>query len=80
MSYDRYNVKEDRIFSSYLNGKIGGRLDYLFLYSGSYGLDLFQGIPGGRCFEDGDGVGPTVVEYEKQTFTESYCISKIPIF
>jgi putative ABC transport system permease protein len=70
-SYDRFNVKKDRIFRVILNGKIGGQE-----ITGSYtpavmGPTLPKEFPEVEDFLRMDGVGPTVVEYEQQVFTDN---------
>ncbi len=74
-SYDKYNVKKDRLFRVILNGKIGGQE-----ITGAYtpavmGPTLPREFPEVEDFLRMDGVGPTVVEYNKQSFTEKDIIS-----
>jgi putative ABC transport system permease protein len=69
-SFDRYNVKKDRIFRVILNGKIGGQE-----ITGAYtpaimGPTLPKEFPEVEDFLRMDSHGPTVVEYEKQIFTD----------
>ncbi|MDP4223064.1 MAG: ABC transporter permease [Bacteroidota bacterium] len=73
-SYDRFNVKKDRIFRVILNGKIGGQE-----VSGSFtpaimGPTLPREFPEVEDFLRMDGFGPTVVEYEQQIFTDNNII------
>ncbi len=73
--YDKYNVKKDRLFRVILNGKIGGQE-----ITGSYtpavmGPTLPREFPEVEGFLRMDGVGPTVVEYNKQSFTENDIVS-----
>jgi putative ABC transport system permease protein len=70
-SFDRYNVKKDRIFRVILNGKIGGQE-----ITGAYtpaimGPTLPKEFPEVEDFLRMNNVGPTVVEFEKQTFTDN---------
>jgi putative ABC transport system permease protein len=74
-SYDKFNVKKDKIFRVILNGKIGGQE-----ITGAYtpavmGPTLPREFPEVEDFLRMDGVGPTVVEYDKQTFTDNNIIS-----
>ncbi len=73
-SYDRFNVKKDRVFRVILNGKIGGQE-----VSGSFtpaimGPTLPREFPEVEDFLRMDGFGPTVVEYERQIFTDNNII------
>jgi putative ABC transport system permease protein len=70
-SFDKYNVKKDRIFRVILNGKIGGQE-----ITGAYtpaimGPTLPKEFPEVEDFLRMDRHGPTVVEYEKQIFTDN---------
>ena len=70
-SFDRYNVKKDRIFRVILNGKIGGQE-----ITGAYtpaimGPTLPKEFPEVEDFLRMNDVGPTVVEFDKQTFTDN---------
>lgn len=74
-SFDRFNVKKDRIYRVILNGKIGGQE-----ITGAYtpavmGPTLPKEFPEVEDFLRMDGVGPTVVEYDNQTFTDNNIIS-----
>src|ERR1035437_777950 len=65
-SFDKYNVRKDRIFRVILNGKIGGQE-----ITGAYtpavmGPTLPKEFPEVEDFLRMDGHGPTVVAYEKQ--------------
>ncbi|MBK7709705.1 MAG: ABC transporter permease [Bacteroidales bacterium] len=74
-SYDRYNVKKDRIFRVILNGKIGGQEITGSFTPAVMGPTLPREFPEVEDFLRMDGVGPTVVEYEKQTFTDNHIVS-----
>jgi putative ABC transport system permease protein len=70
-SFDSYNVKKDRIFRVILNGKIGGQE-----ITGAYtpaimGPTLPKEFPEVEDFLRMNDVGPTVVEFENQTFTDN---------
>ncbi len=69
-SYDKFNVKKDRIFRVILNGKISGQE-----ITGAYtpavmGPTLPREFPEVEDFLRMDSQGPTAVEYEKQVFTD----------
>lgn len=70
-SFDRFNVKKDRIYRVILNGKIGGQE-----ITGAYtpaimGTTLPNEFPEVEDFLRMNGHGPTAVEYEKQIFTDN---------
>ncbi len=72
--YDRFNVKRDRIFRVILTGKIGGQE-----ITGAYtpavmGPTLPSEFPEVEDFLRMNDVGPTVVEYEQQIFTDNNII------
>jgi len=69
-SYDRYNVKKDRIFRLILNGKIGGQEINGAYTSAAMGPTMADEFPEIEDFLRLNGRGPTVVEYNDQTFTE----------
>ncbi len=69
--YDKYNVKKERIFRVILNGKIGGQE-----ITGAYtpaimGPTLPREFPEVEDYLRMDSYGPTVIEYNKQTFTDN---------
>jgi putative ABC transport system permease protein len=73
-SYDRFNEKQDRIFRVILNGKIGEQE-----INGAYtpaimGPTLPEEFPEVEDFLRMNGMGPSVVEYEQQIFTEDHII------
>src|SRR5512133_2907688 len=69
-SYDRFNVKRDRIFRLVLNGKIGGQEIIGAFTSAPMGPTMAREFPEIENSLRMDGSGPTVIEYENQTFTE----------
>ncbi len=71
-SYDRYNVKKDRIFRLILNGKIGGQEITAAVTSSPMGPTLAKEFPEVEDFLRMNGRGPTVIEYNNQTFTEEH--------
>jgi putative ABC transport system permease protein len=73
-SYDRYNVKKDRIFRAVLNGKLGGQ-ELTVAYSAAVmGPTMLKEFPEVEDFLRMSGYGPTVIEYNNQTFTEDHMI------
>jgi putative ABC transport system permease protein len=73
-TYDRYNVKKDRIFRTILNGKIGGQEVTIFASPSVMGPTLVKEFPEVEDFCRFDGGGPTVLEYNGQAFTEDHHI------
>ncbi|MFN8209923.1 MAG: ABC transporter permease [Bacteroidales bacterium] len=73
-SYDKYNVKKDRIFRVILNGKIGGQE-----LTGAYtpapmGPTIAREFPEVESTLRMNSWGPTVVEYNNQIFKEDHVI------
>ena len=73
-SYDQYNVKKDRIFRTILNGKIGGQEVTVSSSPAIMGPTMVKEIPEIEDFLRMNGRGPTIIEYNKQTFTEDHII------
>jgi len=73
-SYDRYNTKKDRIFRLILNGKMGGQEITASATPSPMGPTLLNEFPEVEDFLRMNGRGPTIVEYENQTFTEEHLI------
>jgi putative ABC transport system permease protein len=73
-SYDQYNVKKNRIFRTILNGKIGGREVTTSSSPAIMGPTMIKEFPEIEDFLRMNGRGPTVIEYDKQTFTEDHII------
>ena len=73
-SYDKFNEKKDRIFRLILDGKIGGQ-EVISSYTASViGPTMLKEFPEIEDFLRLNGWGPTVVEYNSQTFTEENLI------
>ena len=73
-SYDRYNVKKDRIYRLVLNGKIGGQ-EIIGAYTcAAIGPTMLREVPEVEDYLRLNPRGPTVVEYEDQTFTEDHLV------
>jgi putative ABC transport system permease protein len=73
-SYDQYNVKKDRIFRTILNGKIGGQEVTTSSSPAIMGPTMLKEFPEIEDFLRMNGRGPTVIEYNKQTFTEDHVV------
>lgn len=74
LSYDRYNVKKDRIFRMILNGKIGGQEVTVTYSAAVIGPTMLKEVPEVEDFLRMNGVGPTTVEYNKQAFTDDHIV------
>ncbi len=73
-SYDRYNKKKDSIVRIVLTGKIGGQ-EIIGSYTCSpIGPTMAREFPEVEAFLRMNGRGPTVIEYNKQTFTEDHFV------
>jgi putative ABC transport system permease protein len=73
-SYDKYNVKRDRIFRAILNGKIGGQEITIATSAAPMGPTMLREFPEIEDFLRMTGRGPTVVEYNDRVFTEEHLI------
>jgi putative ABC transport system permease protein len=73
-SFDKYNTKKDRIFRAILNGKIGGQEITTSSSAAVMGPTMLKEFPEIEDFLRMTGRGPTVVEYNKQTFTEEHLV------
>ena len=74
LSYDRYNVKKDRIFRMILNGKIGGQEVTVTYSAAVIGPTMLKDVPEVEDFLRMNGMGPTTVEYNKQAFTDDHIV------
>jgi putative ABC transport system permease protein len=72
--YDKYNIKKDRIFRLVLNGKIGGQEVTAASTAAIIGPTMAKEFPEVEDFLRMNGRGPTVIEYNSQTFTEEHII------
>jgi putative ABC transport system permease protein len=73
-SYDNYNTKKDRIFRTILDGKIGGQELTIATSAAIMGPTMLKEFPEIEDFLRMHGRGPTVVEYNNQTFTEDHIV------
>ena len=69
-SFDRYNIKKDRIFRAVLNGKIGGQEVTVSSSAAVMGPTLLKEFPEIEDFLRMTGKGPTIIGYNDLTFTE----------
>jgi putative ABC transport system permease protein len=73
-SYDRFNVRRDRIFRLVLNGKLGEQ-EFIGAYTCSpIGPTMVREFPEVENFVRLVSRGPTVVEYKDQTFADDHVI------
>lgn len=73
-SYDKFNVKKARIYRTILNGKIGGQEVTTSSSPSVMGPTLVKEFPEVEDFCRMNGGGPTILEYNKQSFTEDHLI------
>ncbi len=73
-SYDKFNIKRDRIYRTILNGKIGGQEVTVSSSPAIMGPTLIKEFPEVEDFLRMNGYGPTVFEYDGQTFTEEHLV------
>ena len=73
-SYDRFNSKKDRIFRVILNGKIGGRELIAASTPAIMGPTLPKEFPEVEDFLRMSEAGPTIIEYNNQTFKEEHLV------
>ena len=73
-SYDKYNTKKDRIYRAILNGKIGGQEVTTASSPAIMGPVMVKEFPEIEDFLRMNGRGPTVLEYNNQTFTEDHLV------
>jgi putative ABC transport system permease protein len=69
-SYDRFNVKKDRIYRVILNGKIGGQEVTASSTPSIMGPTLVKEFPEVEAFLRMDRFGATTIEYNNQSFVE----------
>ena len=73
-SYDKYNKKKDRIYRADLNGKIGGQEVTIYATPAVMGPTMLKEFPEIEDYLRMTGRGPTVIEYNSQTFTEEHVV------
>jgi putative ABC transport system permease protein len=72
--YDKYNEKKDRIYRTILNGKIGGQEVTIATSPAIMGPTMVKEFPEIEDFLRMTERGPTVIEYNSQTFTEEHMV------
>jgi putative ABC transport system permease protein len=72
--FDKYNTNKDRIFRAILNGKIGGQEITTSSSPAIMGPTMLTEFPEIEDFLRMTGRGPTVIEYNNQTFTEEHIV------
>lgn len=73
-SFDKYNKKKDRIYRADLNGKIGGQELTIYATPAVMGPTMLKEFPEIEDYLRMTGRGPTVIEYNSQTFTEEHIV------
>jgi putative ABC transport system permease protein len=73
-SYDKFNVRKDRIFRVILNGKVGGQEITMATSPAVMGPTLVKEFPEIEDYCRMTKTGPSVVEYKSQAFTEEHLI------
>jgi putative ABC transport system permease protein len=73
-SYDRYNIKKERIFRLILNGKIGGQEVTTAFSTAAIGPTMKKEFPEVEDFLRMNREGPTIVDYDNQSFVEDYIV------
>ncbi len=73
-SYDKYNVKKDRIFRLILNGKMGGQEVKVSSSAAIIGPTLTREFPEVEDFLRMNAVEPTIVSFDNQSFTEDHLV------
>jgi len=74
-SYDKFNVKKDRIFRLVLNGKIQGQEIFTPYTCAPIGPTMTREFPEVEDFLRMQGWGPMVVKYNDHTFTDENIIA-----
>lgn len=69
-SYDKFNLKKDRLYRVILNGKIGGQEITMATSPSILGPTLKREFPEIEDFLRMTSRGPTIIEYNDKTFTE----------
>jgi putative ABC transport system permease protein len=73
-SYDKYNAKKGRIYRTILNGKIGGQEVIVASSPAIMGPTLVKEFPEVEDYLRMNSSGPTVLEYNNQTYTEDHLV------
>lgn len=73
-SFDKYNVKKDRIYRTVLNGKIGGQEITMATSPAILGGTMLKEMPEVEDYLRMTQRGPTVVDYNNINFTEDHIV------
>jgi putative ABC transport system permease protein len=73
-SYDKYNTRKERIFRTILNGKIGGQEVTIATSPAIMGPTMLREFPEVEDYCRLTRMGPSVVEYKNQAFTDDHII------
>lgn len=73
-SYDKYNVKKDRIYRTILNGKIGGQEITYATSPSIMGPTMLREFPEVEDYLRMTKMGPQVVDYKNQAFSDDKII------
>ncbi len=68
LSYDKFNIKKDRIYRMILNGKLGGQEVTVCYSAAIIGPTMLKEVPEVEDFLRMNRVGPANVEYNNQIF------------
>jgi len=74
MSFENFNTKKERIFRMILNGKLGGQEVTVAYSAAVIGPTMLKEVPEVEDFLRMNGVGPTNVEYNNQTYGDDHII------
>lgn len=69
-SYEKFNSKRDRVYRLVLNGKLGGQEVTVAYSAAVIGPTMLKEFPEVEDFLRLNSIGPTIVEYNNQAFTE----------
>jgi putative ABC transport system permease protein len=73
-SYDKFNVKKDRIYRAILNGKIGGQEVTIATSPAIMGPTMLREFPEIEDYCRMTQIGPSVVQYMDQSFTDEHIL------
>ncbi len=73
-SFDKFNVKKDRIYRTILNGKIGGQEVTIATSPAIMGPTMLREFPEIEDYCRMTQIGPSVVEYLNQSFTDEHIL------
>ena len=74
LSFENFNTKKDRIYRMILNGKLGGQEVTVAYSAAVIGPTMLKEVPEVEDFLRMNGVGPTNIEYNNQTYGDDNII------